>query len=589
MLQFLRSFIAAAFLISQAAGAGHPRLLFPASAEATVKSRIATDPLARKIRDVVISRAETALNERTCEYLLPDDVRLLGESRYALHQVLYCGMAWRSTGDERFRQRAIRELDAASALKDWNPSHFLDTAELSTAVAIGYDWLWPSLTEVQRKRYEDALLEKGLAALESNHLETSWWTGPKNNWSQVCATGMAFAADMVRHRDPKSADRIYRHAVELMESCVKFYEPEGVYPEGAAYWHYATNFHVMLLAQAGAKSLPPELRATGSYMMHLTGPLCIPFNFSDSGASVEIPTPAQSYLASKSADFAQVTNVRRLLEKALDAGIRGKNTDDLRYFPLHLLWLPAAPSAAPQKIPLSAVFHGDQSLAFFRTGWQEDAAWFAIKGGTGACSHGQLDAGAFVYDALGLRWFHDLGNDDYNLPNYFGHLRWSYLRLNNRSHSTLVIGNQLQATPLPGAPILTASRQGSRSGVVIDLGPVYPGQAAAVTRTVRFDESNGGVELIDHLANPTGPVRWAAVTKAQFKIDGRNLTLEQDGKTLVVTRLDEHGGAWEEYPLTPDSPEERPNTGYRMIGFTVKPAATLDLHITWKPQLSDSN
>ena len=38
----------------------------------------------------------------------------------------------------RLRAR-IRELDAACALKDWNPSHFLDTAEMSTAVAIVAD------------------------------------------------------------------------------------------------------------------------------------------------------------------------------------------------------------------------------------------------------------------------------------------------------------------------------------------------------------------------------------------------------------------------------------------------------------------
>lgn len=583
MLQFLRICIASAFLISRASCIDHPRLLFPASEEAAIKSRITNDPLARKIRDDVIKRAEAAINERTCEYLRPDGVRLLGESRYALHQVLYCGMAWRLSGEERFRQRVIRELDAAAELKDWNPSHFLDTAEMATAVSIGYDWLWQSLTEVQRKRYEDALLEKGLKALESHHLQTPWWTGPKNNWSQVCATGMAFAADMVRDREPETAGRIYRHAVGLMEGCLKFYEPEGAYPEGSAYWHYGTNFHIMLLAQTQTRALPPALRATGSFMMHLTGPLCVPFNFSDSGASIEIPTPAQGYLASKSADFAQVTNVRRLLEKAFDDGIKGQATGDLRFFPLHLLWLPEAPSATPKAIPLSAVFHGDQSLAFFRTGWQEDAAWFAIKGGTGACSHGQLDAGAFVYDALGLRWFHDLGNDDYNLPSYFGHLRWTYLRLNNRSHSTLVIGDQLQGTPLPGAPISSSSRQGSRSGVVIDLGPVYPGQATELTRTARFDESDGGVELIDHITQPTGQVRWAAVTKAQFKINGPTLTLQQNGKTLVVTRLDNHGGEWEPYPLTPTSSKEHSNNGYRMIGFTVKPAATLDLHVAWKP------
>jgi hypothetical protein len=42
-------------------------------------------------------------------------------------------------GGEKFRLRTIAELEAACALKDWNPSHFLDTAEMASAVATGYD------------------------------------------------------------------------------------------------------------------------------------------------------------------------------------------------------------------------------------------------------------------------------------------------------------------------------------------------------------------------------------------------------------------------------------------------------------------
>jgi Arc/MetJ-type ribon-helix-helix transcriptional regulator len=54
----------------------------------------------------------------------------------------------------------------------------------------------------------------------------------------------------------------------------------------------------------------------------------------------------------------------------------------------------------------------EQAMAFFRSSQNPVAAWLAIKRGTAAASHGHMDAGSFVYDSQGIRWFHDLGIDD---------------------------------------------------------------------------------------------------------------------------------------------------------------------------------
>jgi hypothetical protein len=35
---------------------------------------------------------------------------------------------------------------AAAAFSDWNPSHFLDVAEMTAALAIGYDWLYEEVS-----------------------------------------------------------------------------------------------------------------------------------------------------------------------------------------------------------------------------------------------------------------------------------------------------------------------------------------------------------------------------------------------------------------------------------------------------------
>jgi len=606
----------------------HPRLLFPPSAEAGVKQRLADDPLAAKLQQHIIQRAEKILTDRTCEYRIPDGKRLLSESRLALNHVLHAGWAWRTTGDPRFKDRVIRELDAACALKDWNPSHFLDTAEMATAVAIGYDWLYPALTPEQRSRYEDALLEKALRVVGEKHAKSGWWTGASNNWSQVCGTGMALAAEAMKERDPALCQPLIDHGRELIEKCRVFYEPDGAYPEGPSYWHYGTNYEILLLAARESLGqeieVTPLLKGSGDFMMHVTGPSRLSFNYADGNAYPEIPSPAQSWIASHFESPGQADHVRSLLDRALRDIAKGGPTGDLRFFPLHLLWLPPAQEESGKRSLLQA-FNGEQSFAFFRTAWTPDAAWFAIKGGTGAASHGHLDAGAFVYEAAGIRWFHDLGKDDYNMPGYFGKQRWDYLRLTNLSHSTLVIGGKLQATPREGCPIISSTKEGVRpaplpsnatpkEGVrpaslpsnatpkegtrpaplpseastnnsqeaTIDLTPAYSGQASKVTRQASFHPTDGSVTLTDRIANPSGPVRWAVVTKAPPKIEGTRVILEQSGKRLVLTRHDESGGAWEEYSLKPATDREEQNKGFHLLGFTAPSTEKLRLEVSWK-------
>ncbi len=584
--------LSAVFLLSSGisfaglSDAPHPRLLWQKGGEAVVRERVASDPLAGRLSGACLARAREILDERTCRYEIPDGKRLLGESRRALDHVVHCAWAWRMTGEERFRERTVRELDAACALKDWNPKHFLDVAEMSLAVAVGYDWLFDSLTPEQRARCEEAIVAKALKPALKVYESHGWWSKPGNNWSQVCGSGIAMAAAAVAERDPKLCGDLFGRGKKLIDDCTRFYEPDGVYPEGPAYWGYGTNYHVILLAACPALGLeapaPEALRKSGDFMMQVVGPFRLPFNFADAGAGRAAPTPAQSWIASHFHDSGQASYVRSRLAGALDG--KGKSRwRGGRFAPLHLLWLPDAPPAGIPDAPLVASFRGKQSLAFFRTSWRPGAAYLAIKGGTPSGSHGHMDVGVFVYDAAGVRWFHDLGSDDYNMPGYFGGKRWSYFRLNNRSHNTLVIGGQLQK--VRASPAKLVERPSVKSpAVAIDLTPAYEGQAEKVLRRAEFDIRTGAVVIDDRIDHPAGDVRWAVVTRAKVSIDGRRAVLEQAGKSLVVTRLDDAGGDWDVRDATPPTAREKQNKGCRMLSFTAPAAESLRLRVRWEPK-----
>lgn len=68
---------------------------------------------------------------------------ILDVSRSVLDRVQKLALAWRMTGNTDFAERAWNELQAAANFPNWNDAnHFLDTAEMTHAFALGYDWLY---------------------------------------------------------------------------------------------------------------------------------------------------------------------------------------------------------------------------------------------------------------------------------------------------------------------------------------------------------------------------------------------------------------------------------------------------------------
>jgi hypothetical protein len=571
----------------QLAEKAHPRLWFPVVDEAAMRENIARDPLAARLQSAIMNQAATVLEKRTCRYDIPDGKRLLTESRLALHNILHTTWAWRMGGGEAYRLRAIAELDAACALKDWNPSHFLDTAEMATAVAVGYDWLHGTLSPQQLSTYRSAIIEKALKPAQAIFQKKSGWAMPRNNWSQVCGAGIALgAAAIAEPNAPENSalsEELFTQGLELVQACGKFYRPDGMYPEGPGYWHYGTNFHVMMLAACAPLDIPltddPVLRRAGDAIMHLSSSTGVSFNFADGNPSRSVPSAAQAWIARHYGDPAQAAYIRTELSGRLDQG-KGKIAGD-RWFPLTLLWLPPAPPEST-RIPLAATFGGEQSVAIFRTGWANQDAWLAIKGGTPASNHGHMDVGSFVYDVHGQRWFHDMGSENYNLPGYFGKSRWSYYRLQNRSHNTLEIHGNLQNAHSKPCPLIHSSLAGDSLVATFDLTAAYQGSATQVIRSASFDKTLGATRIEDVITAPTGDVVWRGLTDAEITISGPIATLRKAGRQIRICRLSPTG-TWSIAAATPPLKTEKPNENFRVLVLTVPQAPQLSIRVEIRP------
>jgi len=568
-------------LKGQFADADHPRLWMRTQDEAVIRQRIASDPLAARLQEATIREADRILQEPTCRYDIPDGRRLLRQSRYALNNILHSAWAWRLTGERKYLERTVAELTAASQLKDWNPSHFLDTAEMALAVAVGYDWAYPELTADQRAMCEKAIRDKALKPAKLLYDDRVWWDEARNNWGQVCGSGIALAAIAIEGRDEGLSGDLIRRGLDLVRRCEHFYVPDGLYPEGPGYWHYGTNYHVMLLAACETLkhpvSIPALLEQSGNSMVHLYSPGRLPFNFADGHARASSISPAQAWIAGHFRNAAQSSDARTVLARALDPD--DKLVKHLSS-PLTLLWLPQAVDNT-EALPLHAAFRGEQAAAVFRSSWQSDAAWLAIKGGTPEGGHGHMDVGSFCYDAHGVRWIHDLGSDDYNMPGYFRDQRFSYYRLQNRSHNTLEINGELQDPDCAPCP-LTAFTNGDQPSATFNLTAAYSHSADKVIRSVDFEPASGVAVLRDEVTKPRGEVVWRVITDAGCTIEGDKVVLRKNGKTIELRRLSRQG-TWSVTDATPPLGIENPNKGYRSINLSVPAGDRLTIEVEIRP------
>ncbi len=560
----------------------HPRLLLTAEAERALVARLATDPALAQVEDFLRNEAEARLGDPVPERVL-EGHRLLGLSQVAMKRLVILSYFWRRTGDPRFSDRVRADLKALIAFPDWNPSHFLDTAVLAYGVAIAYDWCYPALSPEERAAVREALKIKAFAPSRSD----PWWVRTENNWNQVCHGGLGLAALAIADEEPAEAAWVLARAVESLPIAMHTYGPDGAYAEGPAYWGFGTTFNVYLLdalqtalgTDFGLSEIPGFLQ-TSDYLLHSNGPSGQYFNYSDSGPR-DTPVPAVAWFAARTGRPELLASEWPWMQRRLDApggGTGGKYAPEQTVFLVWAARLATGGPALPGQLHWSG--RGPTPVAYHRSGWNEEATWIAIKGGTPSTNHGHMDVGSFVVDALGVRWASDLGMQTYNNLEKTGiqlwnmaenSTRWNVFRLGAASHNVLTVDGRHQ--------VLTGSAEIVRHGAtrtVLDISSAYTGQLAAARRGVALLPDRS-VLIQDELKGGDGPrstVRWAMLTAAKVTLSGgAQATLEREGKTLALSVLEPAGVTLETYSTEPPASYDAPNPGTVMVGFRVPIAA----------------
>ncbi len=578
----------------------HPRL-FVKRADAFEKICAVIDqkPEWKLLRDWIVKDADGVLKQKPVERV-QQGMRMQGQHDVE-KRVGLLAAAFKLTGKTEYAERAKKELLAAAAFTDWNPSHFLDTAEMTLGVALGYDWLYDALDEATRKILCEAIREKGLKqALAKKY----FWTKGDNNWSQVCWGGMVAGALAVRDQEPELALEIIHQAVTSVPYSIKPYAPNGSYPEGPGYWTYGTTYYVYLMdllnktlgTDFGLYDLPGFAK-TGDYINIVTGPSGRFYNYADGGDGrghqlalwwLALRSKRPDWLRKEVADMSEAVRVGDPKKTALRS---------VGFPVLLLFWFQETEANVPCAMPLNWASEGHVPIIVMRTSWGDpNAGYLATKGGPAIQNHGHMDSGSFIYESDGVRWAVDLGSQSYYSIEKLGMSlwsskqdsdRWKIFRLSSASHNVVTIDGQLHVAKGFGK-ILKFDNDPKLPHTVIDLNEVYAGQAESVTRACSLLPSRTGV-VQDRLTGlkPGVKVRWAMVTFAKAcQAQGNDMVLTDGAKSVTVRAVTPAAVTWQVTDLsTPPNTWDVANKGASLIAFeTVAPeSGLLDFRVLLVP------
>ena len=539
----------------------HPRLLMNANDFAALKERLATSNELTTLHEIIISRCEKFLSEPVISYELRYG-RLLHAARQALARIFHLAYGYQMTEDTRYLERATAELEAVCALDDWHPDCMLDLSELSTAIALGYDWLYEGLSEELRSLIEQRI---SYITFYQAALYGDQYREKSNYWNAVCNTSRILAAIAIFEFNPTRCRDVLENALNNNKQAIDAYGPDGAYPEGYGAWGYGTTYEVLLLASLekafgtdNGLSATPGFLETADYMLHMEGPGNKIYNYGDNHEEPSIRIPMWY--------FAEKTNNPSLLwneMKRLRNGDYAAEKAEYRLLPMVMAFTSNF-NAASVTAPTQTMYVGDgvTPVVMIRSGWEDDEndRYVAFKGGTPTTEMAHNDSGSYVFDIGKNRWAIDPCHIDFDTveetaPDYWTNganaVRWTDFEETTRTyHSTWRHSDNNKCSSDATCTLKSIIDTPTERGAVLDLSRCindtnFPASDnnAKITRTIKL-VNNTDIVIIDSVyRRSTGgslTINYGFVTGAEVtrpnKATGNDATwvLNQDGKTLYL-------------------------------------------------------
>lgn len=558
----------------------HPRLVATAEDFERIRLNLGQEPYSRWFESLKqtcegyfkkepIEFVDTDVEQEQKNFLTP-----IREIKARLENL---SMLWKLTGEERYAERAYKELENAMNFPTLYPEHYLNVGEGVFAFAVAYDWLYDWMTPEQKRETEKGIRKQ----LDTGHQymkNGGYFTNSVNNWNGVCCGGLTVGALAIMETDYAYCADFVNGAVRHTPKGIAEMAPAGVYPEGPGYWDFGTEYLVYMmsamdhvLGQDYGLSQVDGFRQAGDFLLFIGSPSKNTFNFADSGEGAY--DGPQAYWFAKKFNNPICAWYQRNIRQD------GGTWDMIYYDPEYY--------TTPEEIdyPLDAYRPGAENFSIFRSSFEDkNGLYAALKGGDNQSSHGDLDIGTFVFDALGQRWASELGAEDYAVAGYWdpgrNGGRWNYYRKRAQGHNTLVINPDMEPDQDPMALDEITDFETVKGGgyTILDMTNAYAKNASEVRRGMMVFDSKQQMLIQDEVScfDPS-EIYWSMHTYADVEIaeDGKTATLTRNGEKCLVTLQTPAEARFETRAAEPMEGTPNPDGGARQPDVTV-----LSIHLT---------
>jgi hypothetical protein len=568
--------------------------------------------------DVRLAKAKELLDEKFDNpesnsyigYYLYDGVRTNAGGRM-LGAIKELSFAYIMTGEPVYAQKVWFLLKRAGLpekgktpseglFPDWYPKFFLDLSAMASAYAIGYDWCYDYFSEAQRAFIERTIIEYGLNPafeLMTKDSEAFEMRG-NHNRNAVKNTGIILAALSVADKYPDLTAKIIKTGIDNIQYMMPEFAPDGAWFESVSYWNYTIEYFVSLVSSL-IKALGDDsglmdycgLKRTGEFALQATGPLGANSYHDGDDSKIFASCPAIFWLA-------KYFGKHELTAAKLDFMIQNNMDADL----YDILWYDTTISRPKTQLEKDAYFGGVEFVSMRKEWGNPESTWVSFHGGPGEGSHAHMDGGAFVYDALGIRWACDLHSENYNIGGYrsFTESKRSYYRVRTEGHNTLVINpDKSVGQDLDSFMKVIKYVPGENNPFsVLDMTSGYKNAAYRAIRGYMLTDSRNSLVIRDELElkGNHSEIYWFMHTQADAKVVGKDkVILTKEGKKMeleFVTNAEEAQIAIVPAEPLPSSPEpfagkQSDNSEYRKVQIRLLGSGKVNLTVKLKPESNE--
>lgn len=565
----------------------HPRLVATESDFERLRCEIRDNPHKARWFKSLISFCDGLKDKPVLRYELRDGVRLLYVSWDLQRYAVTLALAYKLTGERKYFDYAWPHLKACAEMPDWNPSHHIDVGTLAYGYAIAYDWFYDVMTDEQRKIMEKGAYENVFYTVNRavENKDTPYCNIlMTNNHNVFCNAGVMATVLAFMDAYPDVASKIGADVVRILEPFMDKFAPMGAYYEGPYYAETAINYTVRVFAamQPVLGTLYGLDKAQGfdgiaDFVVLLQSDVAA-YNFADSKMS----------LLDIAGMFWIFDHYGR---RGLKDSLAEKNFRDssAQVAAEAILWYNVNDDGECNLA--TEIHYPNEEIISMRDEYRDGQTFVGIKAGKTVYAHSHLDAGSFVFDALGRRWAYDFGQDNYNL--YYKYNHWDVFRLRAESHNTLVINPDHTPGFVLGseAPVSEFTVTPGRVKTVIEKTALYGAERGVdyARRGYLFTDGRSSLVVRDEVKlTRESSLIWLMYTDADIEIDGNVATLRDKvdtDKHITVEFTANHPfeiGFEDAKPLptSPDIPEQAKNIGFHRLYLRL--TADGDVSITAK-------